>query len=525
MAFPGVDASRSPATRSSDDVDAADHHGVRRPGAHRRQRARRPLHRSTSITIRATPATATINWFDESAAACGEMVFDLIDALGVPLTLEIATHIYLAILTDTGSFHYSNISPRTFDICRADASRPASIRRAWRGSVYDSNSIGRLKLFGAVLSAMQLDRRGRLAVVYLNDEMAHATGGTYERHRRADQPAADGEEIQAVVFFKLGADGDIRVSMRSKGDVDVGAVAKEFGGGGHKNAAGCTVRGPLDAIRDGVRAGADGRDRRRHADRRPLSSNSHGRRARRRQAGRPDVARRRRARAPRARRAAHRPHRHARSAGDRRLLVLLVGRATRLAQFLVGDDKEYHARRPSRASRPTPTTPRGSMPSTPMRNDRPALPARDAIDAALDRVPRHVPADAAAVLGEEGRRAAVRTSSRARRRAASSCSPSRSTVSRSSRCISTFGAIAAAPSACARVLHRRLLRAVARARPRAARSGCGAHLARAAADAGGEFSRRRGDHARRRSRRGSGAAAARDWSHWTRCCRTCRRSG
>ena len=53
-----------------------------------------------------------LNWVDESAAACGEMVFDLIEALGVPLTIEIATHVYLAILTDTGSFHYSNITPQ-----------------------------------------------------------------------------------------------------------------------------------------------------------------------------------------------------------------------------------------------------------------------------------------------------------------------------------------------------------------------------------------------------------------------------
>src|ERR1041385_5985546 len=59
-----------------------------------------------------------LNWLDESAAACGEMVYDLIVALGVPLTIEVATHVYLAILTDTGSFHYSNITHKTFDICR-----------------------------------------------------------------------------------------------------------------------------------------------------------------------------------------------------------------------------------------------------------------------------------------------------------------------------------------------------------------------------------------------------------------------
>jgi phosphoesterase RecJ-like protein len=80
-----------------------------------------------------------LNWFDLSAAACGEMVFDLVRALGVPLTLEIATHVYVAILTDTGSFHYSNITPRTFDVCRQclDAGvDPTSIAR----TVFDSNS-------------------------------------------------------------------------------------------------------------------------------------------------------------------------------------------------------------------------------------------------------------------------------------------------------------------------------------------------------------------------------------------------
>ena len=77
-----------------------------------------------------------LNWFDLSAAACGEMVFDVVGELGVPLTVEIATHVYVAILTDTGSFHYSNITPRTFDICRrcveAGVSPPAVARQHLR---------------------------------------------------------------------------------------------------------------------------------------------------------------------------------------------------------------------------------------------------------------------------------------------------------------------------------------------------------------------------------------------------------
>jgi phosphoesterase RecJ-like protein len=189
-----------------------------------------------------------INWFDATAAACAEMVFDLIRALGVPLSLEIATHVYLAILTDTGSFHYSSISPRTFDICREALEAgvdPVLVAR----NVYDSNNMGRLKLFGAVLSAMQIGGTGRIAVVYLDHEMARAAGGTYEDTEGLINLPLTVKEIQAVVFFKQINGDEYRVSMRSKGDIDIASVAKEFGGGGHKNAAGCTVTGAIASLR------------------------------------------------------------------------------------------------------------------------------------------------------------------------------------------------------------------------------------------------------------------------------------
>jgi bifunctional oligoribonuclease and PAP phosphatase NrnA len=208
------------------------------------------LDRSLVINIDHHPGNTgygQINWFDPAAAACGEMVFDLVQALGVPLTVEIATHIYLAILTDTGSFHYSSISTRTFDICRATLEAgvdPVAVAR----NVYDSNNIGRLKLFGAVLSAMQLDPTGRIAIVYLDHEMARAAGGTYDDTEGLINLPLTVKEIQAVVFFKQMEGEEYRVSMRSKGEIDIGAVAKEFSGGGHKNAAGCTVKGGIDAL-------------------------------------------------------------------------------------------------------------------------------------------------------------------------------------------------------------------------------------------------------------------------------------
>ena len=203
-----------------------------------------------------------INWFDASAAACAEMVYDVVRGLGVPLTKEIATHVYLAILTDTGSFHYSSISPRTFDICRACVEAgvdPVLVAR----NVYDSNNMGRLKLFGAVLGAMQIDQTGRIAIVYVDHEMARAAGGTYEDTEGLVNLPLTVKEIEAVVFFKQEKGDEYRVSLRSKGEVDIGVIAKAYGGGGHKNAAGCTITGPIEelqkALVEKVEGAIDGR--------------------------------------------------------------------------------------------------------------------------------------------------------------------------------------------------------------------------------------------------------------------------
>jgi len=246
MAFPGVSEIRI-APRADGDFEAAiimECGDLARTGV-------QGLDRFFVINIDHHPGNTGyggINWFDPGAAACGEMIFDLVPALGVPLSVEIATHIYLAILTDTGSFHYSSLTPRTFDICRATLEAgvdPVLVAR----NVYDSNNMGRLKLFGAVLSAMQIDQTGRIAIVYLDHEMAREAGGTYEDTEGLINLPLTVKEIQAVVFFKQDQGDQYRVSMRSKSEIDIGAVAKQFGGGGHKNAAGCTVSGPIDELR------------------------------------------------------------------------------------------------------------------------------------------------------------------------------------------------------------------------------------------------------------------------------------
>jgi bifunctional oligoribonuclease and PAP phosphatase NrnA len=246
MAFPGVPSIRV-AERVDDEFDAAiimECSDLKRTGVE-------GLDRYFVINIDHHPGNSdfgAINWFDGTAAACAEMVFDVIVALGGPLSPEIATHIYVGILTDTGSFHYSSISARTFDICRQLVEAGVDPPKVAR-SIFDSNTLGRLKLFGAVLGSIELEHDGRLAVVCVNRAMAADAGGTYDDTEGLINLPLTAREIQAVVFFKYGPNGELRVSMRSKYDVDVRRVANEFGGGGHKNAAGFTVQGSLDEVR------------------------------------------------------------------------------------------------------------------------------------------------------------------------------------------------------------------------------------------------------------------------------------
>jgi phosphoesterase RecJ-like protein len=208
------------------------------------------LERGFVVNIDHHPGNAgygALNWLDLSAAACGEMVFDLVRALDVPLTLEIATHVYVAIVTDTGSFHYANITPRTFDICRQCVEAGVSPPQLAR-TLFDSNSLAKLKLSGAVLNRMRLGADGRVATLAVDERLLGECGATYDDTDGLINQPLTVKDILAVAFFKEQGPQDWRVSMRSKGDVDINAVAKEFGGGGHKNASGCNARGSLDEL-------------------------------------------------------------------------------------------------------------------------------------------------------------------------------------------------------------------------------------------------------------------------------------
>lgn len=189
----------------------------------------------------------SVNWFDGTAAACTEMVADVIDALGVTWTPEIATHLYLGIVTDTGGFRHGPISARTFGVSARVAATgvsPAGLSR----EIFDSFGVGRIRLTGALLNAMELHHANRLAVLYYDDDILAACGATSDDTDGLVNLPLGAKDVLAVALVRKQTDTQYRVSMRSKGDVSVRTVAVEHGGGGHVNAAACSVAGSREAV-------------------------------------------------------------------------------------------------------------------------------------------------------------------------------------------------------------------------------------------------------------------------------------
>jgi len=187
-----------------------------------------------------------VTWIDPSAAATGEMIYDLLRALGVPLTPAIATNLFTAVHTDTGSFRYSNVTPRTFAIAGelvAAGADPAFVS----GHLYERRGPDSLRWLGEALARVQVSDDGRLAWLALPAGLVPET--FVEGEELVNYPRSVGSVRVACLFRER--DGRVKVSLRGKGDVDVNRIAARFGGGGHANAAGCTVPGPLDrATRD-----------------------------------------------------------------------------------------------------------------------------------------------------------------------------------------------------------------------------------------------------------------------------------
>ncbi|MBL0225588.1 MAG: bifunctional oligoribonuclease/PAP phosphatase NrnA [Geobacteraceae bacterium] len=198
----------------------------------------------------------TLNLIDPAAAATGVLVYRIASALGYSFDAETALCLYVSIITDTGSFRYSNANREAFTIagemieCGVNAWDVAE-------QLYENQPRKRLELLARCLPTLEIIKGGLAASVTVTLDMYADTG--------ADAELTDGfvnyprsiKGVEVAIFFRQIAEDRVKVGFRSKGKVNVAVFSAALGGGGHHNAAGCTVDGAIDAVKARVYALVD----------------------------------------------------------------------------------------------------------------------------------------------------------------------------------------------------------------------------------------------------------------------------
>jgi len=185
-----------------------------------------------------------INLVDLPAAAVGGIVADLLDLLGWPITEDIATNLWVSLVSDTGSFRYSNTTPRALALGArlvAEGAQPGPVNEF----LFEAAPLSVLKLEALVLGTLELHAGGTVATVELPRRFFDESGARDSDTEGLVNRARGIEGVRAAVLLRDAGDGEIRCSLRSKGVVDIRSVAARHAGGGHRNASGCRVTGTI----------------------------------------------------------------------------------------------------------------------------------------------------------------------------------------------------------------------------------------------------------------------------------------
>ncbi|MCE5335281.1 MAG: bifunctional oligoribonuclease/PAP phosphatase NrnA [Desulfobacteraceae bacterium] len=190
----------------------------------------------------------SIYWIETAASSTCEMLFDLCVHLSLAPDADLASLLYVGILTDTGSFHFSNTNRRVFEVASAlveAGADPAFISK----QVYDSATPEKLNLLARVLGTVEFHAGSRIATAELTRHMLSVTSATYMDSEGFINHLRSVKTVDLAVLFREGSDGLIHVSLRSKEGIDVARFAQRHGGGGHKQAAACRIAGDLKTVR------------------------------------------------------------------------------------------------------------------------------------------------------------------------------------------------------------------------------------------------------------------------------------
>ncbi len=188
---------------------------------------------------------------DSQASSTGEMIHRLLRHMGVTITEDIATNIYTAIITDTGSFQYSNTGSATFRAA-ADLIEKGADCRYIAKNIYETKPAVQIRLMGKVLDTLQLYQGGKVGVISVTQEMLRMEGALPEHTEGLVDMVRSIQGVEVAVCCYELSEKRFKVSLRSKEDTDVSRIAGTLGGGGHKNASACRVEGDLETARERV---------------------------------------------------------------------------------------------------------------------------------------------------------------------------------------------------------------------------------------------------------------------------------
>jgi len=197
------------------------------------------------------PAYGDINLIEPDAAAVGCIIYDILTINQLPITRKTAEYLYLSILTDTGSFRYSSTTPKTFRVASELLEKGVE---PWyiASNVYEREKPETYKLLALTLNTLELHLEGKLALLYTTQEMFKKTNTTADNTEGFVNFARSIRGVEVGVFLREDEPNVFKISIRSRGSVDVSEVASRFEGGGHKNAAGGTVRAPLEEAKQKI---------------------------------------------------------------------------------------------------------------------------------------------------------------------------------------------------------------------------------------------------------------------------------
>ena len=193
----------------------------------------------------------TINYVDLKASAVGEMIYSLLKAYDFPINSTMANQIYASILTDTGRFRYSNTSARCLNIC-AQLIKLGANPKFLTHQIYFNHSLPFLKLLGNILERLEVRNGGKTCSVTINKNLLSEFGVNPKDIEGIVDYSLFLSGVEIGLLFTEIAEQKTKVNLRSQNDFDVSKIAKIFGGGGHKSAAGCTLNYDLEKAKKAI---------------------------------------------------------------------------------------------------------------------------------------------------------------------------------------------------------------------------------------------------------------------------------